>query len=131
MSWRVVTVSSLSKLDYKMDYLVVRNTDGVKRIHLSEISVLMIESTAVSLTAYLLCELNKRKIDIIFCDERRLERGRTSIDTQESRATIIFERGAANDLFIVAFVELLQFLVVCEKRGQAHYFRALHIAQVL
>ncbi len=72
MSWRVVTVSSLSKLDYKMDYLVVRNTDGVKRIHLSEISVLMIESTAVSLTAYLLCELNKRKIDIIFCDERRL-----------------------------------------------------------
>ena len=67
----------------------------------------------------------------IFCDERRLERGRTSIDTQESRATIIFERGAANDLFIVAFVELLQFLVVCEKRGQAHYFRALHIAQVL
>ena len=50
MSWRVVTVSSLSKLDYKMDYLVVRNTDGVKRIHLSEISVLMIESTAVSLT---------------------------------------------------------------------------------
>lgn len=55
-------MSSLSKLDYKMDYLVVRNTDGVKRIHLSEISVLMIESTAVSLTAYLLCELNKRKI---------------------------------------------------------------------
>lgn len=75
MSWRVVTVSSLSKLDYKMDYLVVRNADGVKRIHLSEISVLMIESTAVSLTAYLLCELNKRKIDIIFCDERRLPYG--------------------------------------------------------
>lgn len=75
MSWRVVTVSSLSKLDYKMDYLVVRNTDGVKRIHLSEISVLMIESTAVSLTAYLLCELNKRKIDVIFCDERRLPYG--------------------------------------------------------
>lgn len=68
-------MSSLSKLDYKMDYLVVRNTDGVKRIHLSEISVLMIESTAVSLTAYLLCELNKRKIDIIFCDERRLPYG--------------------------------------------------------
>lgn len=75
MSWRVVTVSSLSKLDYKMDYLVVRNADGVKRIHLSEISVLMIESTAVSLTAYLLCELNKRKIDVIFCDERRLPYG--------------------------------------------------------
>jgi len=71
MSWRVVTVSSIAKLDYKMDYLVVRTRDAIKRIYLSEISVLVIESTAVSLTAYLLCELTKRKIDIIFCDEKR------------------------------------------------------------
>lgn len=75
MSWRIVAVSSISKLDYKMDYLVVRNSEGTKRIHLSEISVLMIESTAVSLTAYLLCELAKRKIDVIFCDEKRLPIG--------------------------------------------------------
>lgn len=72
MSWRVVCVSSRSKLDYKMDYLVIRINDDVKRIHLSEISVLMIESTAVSLTAYLLCELSKRKIDIVFCDDARM-----------------------------------------------------------
>lgn len=71
MSWRVVVVSSAAKLDYKMDYLVVRAVDGSKRIHLSEISVLLIESTAVSLTAYLICELSKRKIDIVFCDEKR------------------------------------------------------------
>ena len=71
MSWRVVTVSSIAKLDYKMDYLVVRTQETVKKIHLSEISVLAIESTAVSLTAYLLCELTKRKIDIVFCDEKR------------------------------------------------------------
>ena len=31
----------------------------------------------------------------------------------------------------MAFVELLQFLIVCEKRSQTHYLRALHIAQVL
>ena len=71
MSWRVVVISSNSKLDYKMNYLVVRSADSIKRIHLSEISVLMIESTAVSLTAYLLCELAQRKIDVIFCDEKR------------------------------------------------------------
>ena len=75
MSWRVVVISSVSKIDYKMDYLVVRNPEGTKRIHLSEISVLMIESTAVSLTAYLLYELAKRKIDIIFCDEKRCPLG--------------------------------------------------------
>lgn len=72
MSWRVVTISSISKLDYKMDYLVVRNSEKTIRIHLSEISVLVLESTAISLTSYLLCELAKRKIDVIFCDEKRL-----------------------------------------------------------
>lgn len=75
MSWRVVAISSRAKLDYKMDYLVVRTEESVKRVHLSEISVLLIESTAVSMTAYLLCELTKRKIDIIFCDEKSLPFG--------------------------------------------------------
>ena len=41
------------------------------KIHLSEILLLLIESTAVSLTASLLCELTKRKIKVIFCDEKR------------------------------------------------------------
>lgn len=68
MTWRVVVVSSNSKLDLKLNYLVIRS-DAVKKIHLSEISVLMIESTAVSMTAMLLCELSRRKIKVIFCDE--------------------------------------------------------------
>lgn len=70
MSWRVVVISHSAKLDYKMDYLVVRQ-DSITKIHLSEIAMLIIESTAVSLTSYLLCELTKKKIKIIFCDEKR------------------------------------------------------------
>ncbi|MEG0307592.1 MAG: type II CRISPR-associated endonuclease Cas1 [Clostridium sp.] len=70
MSWRVVVISNSAKLDYKMDYMIVRQ-DCITKIHLSEISLLLIESTAVSLTSYLLCELTKRKIKIIFCDEKR------------------------------------------------------------
>ena len=75
MSWRVVCISSVAKLDYKMDYLVVRTSEDTKRIHLNEISVLMIESTMVSLTAFLLCELSRRKIDVILCDEKRMPFG--------------------------------------------------------
>lgn len=70
MSWRVVVVSNSAKLDYQMGYLTVRQTSTTK-IHLSEISILLIESTAVSITAYLLCELVKKKIKVIFCDEKR------------------------------------------------------------
>ncbi|MCI8797188.1 MAG: type II CRISPR-associated endonuclease Cas1 [Dorea sp.] len=70
MSWRTIVISRSAKLDYKLDYLVVRQEE-ITRIHLSEVSVLMVESTAVSLTAALLNELTKRKIKVIFCDEKR------------------------------------------------------------
>ena len=70
MSWRTVVISGNAKLDYQMGYMVVRRMDTVK-IHLSEIEILIIESTAVSLTAALLSELSKKKIKVIFCDEKR------------------------------------------------------------
>ncbi|MCM1158264.1 MAG: type II CRISPR-associated endonuclease Cas1 [Bacteroidales bacterium] len=70
MSWRVVVVSNSAKLDYQMGYLTVRQNTTTK-IHLSEISILLVESTAVSMTACLLCELIKKKIKVIFCDEKR------------------------------------------------------------
>lgn len=70
MSWRIVVISKTAKLDYKLDYMIVRQ-DVTTKIHLSEISILIIETTAVSLTVSLLSELTKRKIKTIFCDEKR------------------------------------------------------------
>lgn len=70
MSWHTIVISSSAKLDYKLDYLVVRQEE-ITKIHLSEISILLIENTAVSITAALLNELIKRKIKVIFCDEKR------------------------------------------------------------
>lgn len=70
MSWRIVVISNSAKLEYKMDYMIVRQSE-ITKIHLSEISMLIVESTAVSLTAGFLSELTKRKIKVIFCDEKR------------------------------------------------------------
>lgn len=70
MSWRIVVISNCAKLDYKMNYMLVRQ-DTITRIHLSEVGMLLIESTAVSLTASLLAELVKRKVRVVFCDEKR------------------------------------------------------------
>lgn len=70
MSWRTVVVSKRAKLDLQLNYMVVRGEITTK-IHLSEISLLLVESTAVSLTVSLLSELVKRKIKVIFCDEKR------------------------------------------------------------
>ena len=70
MSWRIVVISNSAKLEYKMDYMIVRQSE-ITKIHLSEISMLIVVSTAVSLTVGLLSELTKRKIKVIFCDEKR------------------------------------------------------------
>ena len=70
MSWRTVVVSKRAKLDLKLGSVVIRSDDVVK-VHLSEISTLIIENTAVSLTAALISELSKNKIKVIFCDEKR------------------------------------------------------------
>ena len=70
MSWRTVVISSNSKLDYQMGFMVVRNVEIVK-VHIDEIETLLIESTAVSLTVALLSELTKKKVKVIFCDEKR------------------------------------------------------------
>ena len=70
MSWRTVVITKRAKLDLEIGYMVIRSTDTIK-IHLGELSTVIVESTAVSLTAALLCELTKRKVKVIFCDEKR------------------------------------------------------------
>lgn len=69
MSWRTIVVSSHCKLDLKMGCMVIRS-DETKRVLLDEISTIIVESTAVSITACLISEISRRKIRLIFCDEK-------------------------------------------------------------
>lgn len=71
MGFRTVVVSTHSKLEFSLNYLVFKTIDEVKRINISEIQTLIIESTSVSITSALLVELMKHKIKVIFCDEKR------------------------------------------------------------
>lgn len=70
MSWRTVVITDRCKLSYKNNYLIIRNAEN-NMIHLSEIGTIIIDSTLVLITTYLLAELVKRKIKVIFCDEKR------------------------------------------------------------
>ena len=71
MSWRTVVVGGHAKLDYKMDYLVVRKQEATSKIYIGEIGLLIVESTAISITTMLLSELAKNKVKVVFCDEKR------------------------------------------------------------
>ena len=70
MSWRTIVITKRAKLDLQLGFMVVRGEDTTK-VALNEIAVVLIESTAVSLTTSLLAELTKRKVKVIFCDEKR------------------------------------------------------------
>ncbi len=70
MSWRTVVITNHCKLDYSMGYMVVRSVDNTVKVHLNEISIVVIETTACSVTTALMNELNKKKIKLIFCDEK-------------------------------------------------------------
>ena len=70
MSWRIIVISRRAKLDFQLGYMVVRREE-ITKVALNEISMVLIESTAVSVTTSLLAEPAKRKVKVIFCDEKR------------------------------------------------------------
>jgi len=69
MPFRTVCISNRCKLEYSLNYLVCKGEEE-KRIHLSEINTLIIQTTAVAITGSLLSELSERKIKVIFCDAK-------------------------------------------------------------
>lgn len=71
MGFRTVVVSTHSKLELSLNYLVFKTPDEVKRINIDEIQTLIIESTAVAITTSLLSELVRKKIKVIFCNEKK------------------------------------------------------------
>lgn len=70
MSFRTVVITKQAKISYKNRFLVVKQENDEKYIHLSEIDTIIVDSISVSISAYLLKELSDNKINIIFCDEK-------------------------------------------------------------
>lgn len=70
MSFRTIVITKQSKLSYKNRFLVVKQEDDEKYIHLSEIDTIIVDSISTVITSYLLKELSDNKINIIFCDEK-------------------------------------------------------------
>ena len=62
-------IKSRCKLEFRLNSLIIRG-EQEKHIFVNEINTLIVYSTAVSLTAALLCELTRRNIKVIFCDEK-------------------------------------------------------------
>ena len=68
--WRVVVVTGRSKLDLRYNSISIRKDNGTDFIHIGEVGTLILENTAISITAALMCELINQKVKVIFCDEK-------------------------------------------------------------
>lgn len=69
MSFRTVVINKQSKLDYELNYLVVKN-DTIVKVLINEITIIIVQNTLSTITTYLLSKLIENKIKIIFCDEK-------------------------------------------------------------
>lgn len=72
MGWRVIIVNTHSKLSYQNNHLIFKSSTKSEMIHLSEIDLLICETTDISITTMLLKKLADENILTIFCDEKRL-----------------------------------------------------------
>ncbi|EMF0394862.1 CRISPR-associated endonuclease cas1 [Enterococcus sp. AZ078] len=72
MGWRTVVINTHSKLTYANNHLVFKNAQKTEKIHLSEIDILILETTDITITTMLLKRLTDEKILVIFCDDKRL-----------------------------------------------------------
>ncbi|MCK1239148.1 type II CRISPR-associated endonuclease Cas1 [Streptococcus uberis] len=72
MGWRTVIVNTHSKLTYKSNHLIFKDASRTEMIHLSEIDVLLLETTDIVLSTMLIKRLVDENILVIFCDDKRL-----------------------------------------------------------
>jgi len=114
MSFRTVVITKRCKLDLRMNYMEVRQSDEKKRIFLDEIDVLILENPAVSLTGCLLIELMQKKIKVIFCDMKHNPQGELvpycgSYDsTRKLRQQIAWGEKAKGDVWTCIIKEKIQ-----------------------
>ena len=72
MGWRTVVVNTHSKLSYKNNHLIFKDAYQTEMIHLSEIDILLLETTDIVLSTMLVKRLVDENILLIFCDDKRL-----------------------------------------------------------
>ena len=74
MGFRTIKITKRAKLNLTMGFLEIRGEQTLK-VFLDDIDILVIDNPAVSMTATLMSALMKKKIKVIFCDEKRNPQG--------------------------------------------------------
>lgn len=76
MGWRTVVVNVHAKLTYQNNHLIFKRAADVEQILISEIDILLIETTDITISTMLIKRLMDENVLVIFCDDKRLPKAR-------------------------------------------------------
>lgn len=126
LSYRTVYITERCRCSYQNGYLLVRQ-DEQTMVHLSEISMVVIESTAAYVSSYLMSELAKARIPVVFCDTQHNPIGQYSPiygahnSTKRIREQIAWDKEVADHLW--------QRIIMSKIHNQAAVLERLGLAQ--
>ncbi|MCL2050975.1 MAG: type II CRISPR-associated endonuclease Cas1 [Lachnospiraceae bacterium] len=72
MAFRAVIVNNHSKLSYKNNNLIYKSESHTETVPISEIDLLIMETTDIAITTALISKLSENNVAVIFCDPKRL-----------------------------------------------------------
>lgn len=72
MGFRTIVINAHSKLSYKNNHLVYKSIEDTQMIHVSEIDVMICETTDIVISTMLINKLIEAGILLIMCDAKRL-----------------------------------------------------------
>ncbi|MBM7710993.1 CRISPR-associated endonuclease Cas1 subtype II [Enterococcus xiangfangensis] len=136
MGWRTIVVNTHSKLAYKNNHLVYKSATQNEMIHLSEIDVLLLETTDILITTMLIKRLVDENILILFCDDKRLPIGKllpfygrhdSSLQLGRQMNWTLEQKGIVwTEIISQKILNQSQFLVESEFSEKANALKNLH-----
>ncbi|WP_088838825.1 type II CRISPR-associated endonuclease Cas1 [Listeria sp. ILCC792] len=136
MGFRTVVVNKHSKLSYKNNHLIYRTSSEQELIHLSEIDILLLETTDIVVTTMLMKRLVDEQVLVIFCDEKRLPTAQLQPfyarhDSSLQLAKQIAWQSAHKEIIWTEIISQKisnqqQYLIQLEKHEKAEALKTLH-----
>lgn len=75
MGWRTLIITQHTKISFQLGQVVIKSVDNTYQVPLSDLNVVLIETTQATITTYVIQKLIKNDVRVLFCDENYIPVG--------------------------------------------------------
>ncbi|MCT4396583.1 type II CRISPR-associated endonuclease Cas1 [Periweissella beninensis] len=75
MGWRTLIITQHTKVAFQMGQVVIKTVDQIFQVPLSDLNLVIIETTQATITSYVIQKLIKNDVRVIICDQNYLPVG--------------------------------------------------------